>query len=144
MNLIKIILIFVVAISIQARENPFIATEAYIEEKATIVDKPYLVMTPYQFLEIGLYLEKTTFLIPNHKLFRYFKINEEKKIVLDYKGSKKILTKKLKLDSIHIKSIIIADHPEENYFRIVIQYNDNIKDSKVIYNKNLVTVSNPN
>ena len=142
MNLVKFILIFIVAITLQARENPFVATEAYIEEKSILEEKLQETIKPFEFLQIALYAQKCILNISNHKLFRYFKITKEKKIVLDYKGSKKIITKIVKPKSNgDIKSITIADHPEENYFRIVIQYHKNIDKHNIEYENNLTTIN---
>ncbi len=142
MSLLKFTLIFIVVITLEARENPFVATKAYIEEKSILEEKLQETINPFKFMEITLYTQKSTLNIANHKLFRYFKITKEKKIVLDYKGSKKILTKILRPKSnSDIKSITIADHPEGNYFRVVIQYHKNIDKYNIVYEKNLTTIN---
>ncbi len=155
---LKIILLLLLTISLYGRENPFEPTQAFLDEKAQIVEKEEalkeesIVLSTYEplkFLTIDIYKKKITILTSNAKLFRHFKLKGENKIVLDYVKSRKFLTKRLKVDNSFIKAITIGDHPKENYFRVVLTipkkfkfYNLDYKENK--NNNYLVSINNLN
>jgi hypothetical protein len=113
---------------LNARENPFIATQTFIDEKEAILEEQELIKNnklllkyrPYSFIDIEIYEDKIKIQTPNTKLFRHFKIQNENKIVLDFKRINSFYTKSELIDNTNIKQIIIGDHPEEDFFRVVI------------------------
>ncbi len=77
-----------------------------------------------------------------YKLKQHFTLVEENKLVFDYIGKKRFYTKRETLSSHKdFKKIIIGAHPEDYYFRIVIQTQEKVSKYKVTISKNgLVTI----
>ena len=69
-----------------------------------------------------------------------FTIKKENKIIIDYKAKKNFYTKRENLDSSSFKNIIIGNHKKENFYRVVIQLNNNPSNYKVEYKDNLITI----
>ena len=76
-----------------------------------------------------------------YKLKNHFILKDENKIVFDYVGKKRFYTKREVLSSHKdFKKIIIGAHPEDYYFRIVIQTQNNVIKYKTTIDKSLVTI----
>ncbi len=76
------------------------------------------------------------------ELKKQFILEEENKIVFDFVGKKRFYTKRETLSSHKdFKKIVIGAHPENKYFRVVIQTQENVKDYEININEEgLVTI----
>ena len=71
-----------------------------------------------------------------YKLKKFFILEEENKLVFDYVGKKGFYTKRETLSSHKdFNKLIIGAHPENYYFRVVIQTNKDVSKYKVKLNK---------
>ena len=75
-----------------------------------------------------------------YKLKKHFILKDENKLVFDYVGKKRFYTKRETLSSHNdFKKIIIGAHPENYYFRVVIQTQEDVSKYKVTIN-GLITI----
>jgi len=118
MNKIKLIIPIVLVLfmsTLIARENPFIPTQAFLDEKAAIIEQKEQEINPkilleykaYDFISIKIYDNHLKINTPNNKLFRHFKLLNENKIVLDFKKSNKFLTSTKVINQGNISKIIV-------------------------------------
>ena len=76
-----------------------------------------------------------------YKLKNYFILKDENKIVFDYIGKKRFYTKRETLSSHKdFKKIIIGAHPEDYYFRVVIQTQESVFKYNTTIDEGLVTI----
>lgn len=75
-----------------------------------------------------------------YEVFQKFDLNEENKIILDYRADTSFYTIRKDLNSQFFNKLIIGNHKEERFFRVVLQLPATPKDYKVTYNEDLVTV----
>ncbi len=55
-----------------------------------------------------------------YKIMKKFYLEDEKKLIIDFKGNVSFFTKKISLDSTNFKQLIAGNHKEEQFFRVVI------------------------
>ena len=155
MNKIKLIIPIVLVLfmsTLIARENPFIPTQAFLDEKAAIIEQKEQEINPkilleYKanyFISIKIYDNHLKINTPNNKLFRHFKLLNENKIVLDFKKSNKFLTSTKVINQGNISKIIIGDHPEKDFFRVVILINKDLSIYNLEYQKSNILINNFN
>jgi hypothetical protein len=170
LKLLNLLFFFLLVSSLDARENPFVPTQAFLEEKAAIIEKNennktetkfitvvqnvkvnrikkdnkiLLDYKPYKFISIRIYNKKLEIDAPNHELIKYFEIKEKNKIVIDYKVSNDFFTKTKKIKHPKILKIAIGDHPAKNFFRVVITMRSKLsKDNKITYENKLLLIDN--
>jgi hypothetical protein len=71
-----------------------------------------------------------------YKLKKFFLLEEENKLVFDYVGKNRFYTKREILSSHKdFNKVIIGAHPEDYYFRVVIQTKEKVEKYKVEINK---------
>lgn len=75
-----------------------------------------------------------------YKLIRYYLEQDEKKFVFDFKGKVLTYTKYKNLNAPNFKSYIVGNHPEGDYFRVVIVVKNNINKYKVSIKNNIATI----
>ncbi|WP_419771173.1 MAG: AMIN domain-containing protein [Candidatus Marinarcus sp.] len=75
-----------------------------------------------------------------YEVFQKFDINDENKIILDFRATTSFYTVRKDLNSQYFSKIIIGNHQDENFFRIVLKLPASPKDYKVTYNEDLVNV----
>jgi hypothetical protein len=76
-----------------------------------------------------------------YKLKNYFILKSENRLIFDYFGKKRFYTKREILSSHKdFKKITIGAHPEDYYFRIVIQAQDSVFKYKATIDKGLATI----
>ena len=155
MNKIKLIIPIVLVLfmsTLIARENPFIPTQAFLDEKAAIIEQKEQEINPkilleykaHDFISIKIYDNHLKINTPNNKLFRHFKLLNENKIVLDFKKSNKFLTSTKVINQGNISKIIIGDHPEKDFFRVVILINKDLSIYNLEYQKSNILINNFN
>ena len=147
MNKIKLIIPIVLVLfmsTLIARENPFIPTQAFLDEKAAIIEQKEQEINPKILLEYKAYDFISIKIYDNNKLFRHFKLLNENKIVLDFKKSNKFLTSTKVINQGNISKIIIGDHPEKDFFRVVILINKDLSIYNLEYQKSNILINNFN
>ncbi len=71
------------------------------------------------FLTVEYSNDKMT-LNTKYKIMKKFYLEDEKKLIVDFKGNVSFFTKKMALDSTNFKQLIAGNHKEEKFFRVVI------------------------
>jgi len=130
--------------SLGARTNPFETTQAYIDTKTTLIKalktqelptvKKILKVTKVQiikFIDISI-IDNIMHLSAEYKLKKWFILENENKFIFDYISQKQFYTKEeLLSNDKYFNKVIIGAHPENNYFRVVIETKDNISKYKI-------------
>jgi hypothetical protein len=75
-----------------------------------------------------------------YKLIRYYIEPNEKKFVFDFKAKVKTYTKHKNLKAPYFRSYIVGNHPENNYFRVVIVTKKSTKKYKVSMKNNIAVI----
>lgn len=71
------------------------------------------------FLTVEYSNDKMT-LNTKYKIMKKFYLEDEKKLIVDFKGNVSFFTKKIDLDSTNFKQLVAGNHKEEQFFRVVI------------------------
>ena len=93
-----------------AQEEPKANDEMQMEVKSIEV---------LPFLKVEYSNDKMT-LNTKYKIMKKFYLEDEKKLIIDFKGNVSFFTKKINLDSTNFKQLIAGNHKEEQFFRVVI------------------------
>lgn len=75
-----------------------------------------------------------------YEVFQKFDINEENKIILDFRATTTFNTLRKDLNSQYFTKLAIGNHEDEKFFRVALQLPASPKDYKVTYDKDIVTV----
>ena len=75
-----------------------------------------------------------------YEVFQKFDINEENKIILDFRAATTFYTLRKDLNSQYFSKLAVGNHKEEKFFRVALQLPASPKDYKVTYDKDIVTV----
>ncbi|RXJ55404.1 AMIN domain-containing protein [Candidatus Marinarcus aquaticus] len=75
-----------------------------------------------------------------YEVFQKFDLNNENKIILDFRANTSFYTIRKDLNSQFFNKLIIGNHKEESFFRVVLEVPASPKDYRVTYDKDLVTV----
>lgn len=84
---------------------------------------------------------KTLEIKSKYEVFQKFDLNDENKIILDFRAQTSFYTIRKELNSQYFSKLVVGNHKEDKFFRIVLQLPASPKDYKVTYNEDLVTVS---
>jgi len=76
-----------------------------------------------------------------YKLIRYYLEQDSKKFVFDFKGKVLTYTKFKNILAPHFKFYMVGNHPEGNYFRVVIAAKDKMSKYKVVIKNNIATIN---
>ncbi|MCK5293091.1 MAG: AMIN domain-containing protein [Arcobacteraceae bacterium] len=76
-----------------------------------------------------------------YKLIRYYIEQGERKFVFDFKGKVLTYTKYKNLNAPFFKSYVVGNHPEDNYFRVVITVKKTVNKYKVSMKNNIATIT---
>lgn len=76
----------------------------------------------------------------NHKLIKYYEEKSENKFVFDFQANVAVPTANENLSSQYYQSYIVGNHPEENFFRVVIRTKDDVSNYKVMIQNNIGTI----
>lgn len=107
--------------------------------KPTLIEKCY---KPLPFLTIDLKKNKLEIESRDkYKVKKLYTIPSEKKIVIDFSGSVKHYTKNGMFVSKEFESFKIGNHPEQNFFRVVIKTKHNPEKYLPVIEKNMLTIT---
>ena len=76
-----------------------------------------------------------------YKLIRYYLEEDSKKFVFDFEGKVLTYTKFKNINAPHFSSYKVGNHPESNYFRVVISAKDKMSKYKVVIINNIATIN---
>ncbi len=152
------ILLLILSTSLLARENPFIPTNAYEEEKARIIEinevepieeqqvvyvKPKLdviskkELLPFITIE---YNNDKIDIYSKYKVTKKITLPREKKIILDYNSKESFYTIRELLNSTNFPKITVGSHKKNNFFRVVVELIKMPENYKVNYDNDKVTI----
>ncbi|MFA7083405.1 MAG: AMIN domain-containing protein [Arcobacteraceae bacterium] len=75
-----------------------------------------------------------------YEVFQKFDLNEENKMILDFRATTSFYTIRKDLNSQYFTKLVVGNHKEEKFFRVAIQLPASPKDYKVTYNDDVVTI----
>ncbi len=88
------------------------------------------------------YNDDTITLDTQYKVLRKFEIEEENKLIIDYRANKSFYTQREDLSSKNFKKIAVGNHKKNRYFRVVIKLVSNPENYTVKKNEEgLITIS---
>ncbi|ADG94606.1 conserved hypothetical protein [Arcobacter nitrofigilis DSM 7299] len=125
----------------------------YVKPRATTEIMPDAAQTPTQndttmavksvdvlpFLKLEYSNDKMT-LNTKYKIMKKFYIENEKKLIIDFKANVSFFTKNIVLDSTNFKKITVGNHGEEHFFRVVVEVNDMPSNYDVSFDDTLVYI----
>ena len=76
-----------------------------------------------------------------YKLIRYYLEQDSKKFVFDFRGKVLTYTKFKGIKAPHFNSYMVGNHPEADYFRVVISAKDKMSKYKVVIKNNIATIN---
>ena len=118
---------------IKEKEKPKkIVKPKIIKEKETI--KNYISnISLFDFLVIDANSNSIQIKTFNSRLLKQLKLYKKNKIVLDFHGSKRFKTRNMNVNHKILKHILVGDHPDEDFFRVVLSFRPNIKKTNINY-----------
>lgn len=75
-----------------------------------------------------------------YEVFQKFDLNEENKIILDFRATTSFYTIRKDLNSQYFNKLVVGNHQDEKFFRVALQLPASPKDYKVTYNDDVVTI----
>jgi len=149
-----IITILFIGLSLYARSNPFESTDTFKEKKNHIINQLQEKNQPIT-IKSSLSIKKGCNDSYNYKLLPFITVNtnidsfivnikkkyklinqdidlENKKLIFDFKGKTNFYTKREKLCHKYFKSFSIGCHKKEQYFRVVVELNEDVLSYKDI------------
>ncbi|PKN14663.1 MAG: hypothetical protein CVU67_04495 [Deltaproteobacteria bacterium HGW-Deltaproteobacteria-24] len=75
-----------------------------------------------------------------YEVFQKFDLNDENKIILDFRATTSFYTIRKDLNSQYFTKLVVGNHKEEKFFRVALQLPASPKDYKVTYNEDVVTI----
>jgi len=151
----SIFFIMLFSIILVARENPFEPTQTFLEltkkdlnitttpkdiNKSIITKKEKLILQPTEIFSynplkgIRIILEDNQIKLmikKEYKLLQQIISDDNTKFVFDFKGKLTFYTIRKNLDNKYFNSYILGTHLEDNFFRLVIKVNKNIKEYNI-------------
>ncbi len=75
-----------------------------------------------------------------YEVFQKFDLNDENKIILDFRATTSFYTIRKDLNSQYFSKLVVGNHQDEKFFRVALQLPASPKDYKVTYNDDVVTI----
>jgi uncharacterized protein with gpF-like domain len=91
------------------------------------------------FLKLEYSNDKMT-LNTKYKIMKKFYLEDEKKLIIDFKANVSFFTKNVVLDSANFKKITVGNHSEEHFFRVVVEVADMPSNYDVSFDDTLVYI----
>jgi len=128
----------VIYVKPRAAEDVVAQEEVRIQDDDTQMDVKSIEVLP--FLNVEYSNDKMT-LNTKYKIMKKFYLEDEKKLIVDFKGNVSFFTKKVSLDSDNFKQIIAGNHKEEQFFRVVIVVENMPSNYDVSFDDELVYIT---
>lgn len=110
----------------------------YVKKRDDITVSESLEVLPFLSLT---YTDKDMTINSEYPVFKKFYLEDEKKLIIDFKGDVTFYTKRYDLESKEFKKLVVGNHKGENYFRLVVQVANDPQNYDVTYNDNSVFIS---
>ncbi|WP_419766240.1 MAG: hypothetical protein ACNI28_05615 [Arcobacter sp.] len=91
------------------------------------------------FLTVEYSNDKMT-LNTKYKIMKKFYLEDEKKLIVDFKANVSFFTKKIDLDSANFKQLVAGNHKEEQFFRVVVLVEDMPSTYDISFDDDLVYI----
>jgi hypothetical protein len=75
-----------------------------------------------------------------YEVFQKFDLNDENKIILDFRATTSFYTIRKDLNSQYFTKLVVGNHKEDKFFRVALQLPASPKDYKVTYDDDVVTI----
>ncbi len=118
----------------KAKENPMI----YVKKREDIVVDKKIDILP--FINIEYTNDKLT-ILSKYNVFKKFYLEDENKLILDFRGKTTFYTRHYDLESKNFKKFSIGNHKEKRFFRAVIILKEHPAKYSVTYDTNMVLVT---
>ena len=96
---------------------------------------------PLPYVEIS-YNDNSLSINTNYEMKKSFNLESENKIIVDFEATKKFTTKKNELSSENFKTVVIGNHQEKNFFRVVVKTSNKPSSYKISKENGSVKISN--
>ncbi|MBY0540727.1 MAG: AMIN domain-containing protein [Campylobacterales bacterium] len=116
----------------------------YVKPRSDVADDEALLtktILPYLKVEFN---DNKFIIHSEHKVSKKFSVDNENKIIIDYKGLVEFNTKKDSLESQSFKKIAVGNHKKEGYYRIAIELIDKPSKFEVDYKDDIITITKKN
>ena len=110
----------------------------YVKKRDDIVVDNKLEILPFLSIQ---YTNDEMILNSMYSVFKKFYLEDENKLIIDFKGEVTFFTKREDLDSKHFKKIIVGNHQAEKYFRVVLILEESPLKYEVTYNDDSVYIN---
>lgn len=80
-------------------------------------------------------------ILSKYKVFKKFYLEEENKLILDFRGETKFYTRHNNLESKYFKKISVGNHKKEKYFRVVLVLTEHPSKYSVTYDTDEVLIT---
>lgn len=118
-----------------------VTKEVVFVKPRTDVELESKTIKPLPYVEVS-YNDNSLSIATNFDMKKSFNIEKENKIIIDFEATKKFTTKKSDLTSESFKSMVIGNHEEKNFFRVVIKTSNKPSSYTISKENGLVTISN--
>ena len=118
----------------EAKNNPLI----YVKMREDVVVDKKINILPFINIE---YTNTQLKIHSKYKVFKKFYLEEENKLILDFKGYTSFYTRHYDLEGKAFKKFSIGNHKEQRFFRVVVQLKEPNNKYEVSYDENMVLVS---
>lgn len=108
-------------------------------ENIKLKDEAKYIKTGLKFVTVKYYDNRIEISSP-YKVFKKLNLEEEKKIVFDFRADVNFFTKRLDLNHKYFKQVAIGNHKSEGYFRVVVELKEPINKFDATYTDTKVVV----
>lgn len=118
----------------KAKNNPLI----FVKMREDVVVDKKIEILPFISIE---YTNTQLKIHSKYKVFKKFYLEDENKLILDFRGYTNFYTKHYDLDGNAFKKFSLGNHKEKRFFRAVIALKDNSSKYAVTYDEGMVLVN---
>jgi len=121
-----------------AKEVIPLKDDAKTQKEAKVASKS--IKTGLKFLSISYTDNKIDVISSKYKVFKKLDIEDENKIVFDFRANTNFKTRRFDLDHKYFKQIAVGNHESEGFFRVVVELKEPINKFESTYSDANVTV----
>jgi hypothetical protein len=122
----------------EIKENIVLKNESKTQKEPSVSSKN--IKTGLKFLTITYTDNKVEIISSKYKVFKKLDIEDENKIVFDFRAETNFKTRRFDLDHKYFKQIAIGNHESEGFFRVVVELKEPISKFESTYGDAKVTV----
>lgn len=118
----------------EAKENPLI----FVKMRDDIIVDKKIDILPFLSIE---YTSTQLKIHSEHKVFKKFYLQEENKLILDFRATANFYTKHYDLEGKAFSKFSVGNHKEKRFFRTVIKLKEKSENYNVSYDENMVLIT---